>query len=84
MTFPNANRFPLTATLVRNCHPDELAKWYGMPEAWAAGVADAIDGNPSLWSDAAPTERERQDYAAGFRLGQAVLSELAAPELSAA
>lgn len=67
------NIFPLTRTLAKNCHPDELAKWCGMPEAWAAGIVDAIDGNADFWSDAAPTEQERTDYAAGFRRGQALL-----------
>jgi hypothetical protein len=84
MTFPHANRFPLTATLARNCNPDELAKWLDMPEAWAAGVVDAIDGNPGNWTDDAPTQQERKDYAAGFRLGQTLLNDFAAPELTAA
>jgi hypothetical protein len=65
--------FPLTATLARNCSPAELAKWCDMPEAKAAGIVDAIDGSPGIWSDAAPTPRARTDYAAGFALGQALL-----------
>jgi hypothetical protein len=83
MSFPNAN-FPLTATLARNSNPDELAKWCGMSEAHAAGVVDAIDGNPDFWSGAAPTQQERKDYAAGYKIGQTLCNEFAAPELTAA
>ena len=72
------NTFPLTMTRARNCHPDELAKWCGMPEAWAVGLVDAIDGNPGIWSDAAPTPRERKEYAAGFAQGQDLLRPAAA------
>ncbi len=68
-----SNTFPLTMTLAKNCHPDELAKWCGMSDAWAAGLVDAVDGNPGIWSDAAPTQQERTAYAAGFRRGQALL-----------
>jgi len=84
MTFPLANRFSLTATLARSSNPDELAKWCGMPEACAAGVVDAIDGNPGIWSDAAPSQQERKDYAAGYRIGQTLCNDVAAPELTAA
>jgi hypothetical protein len=84
MTFPNANRFSLTLTLARNCHLCELACWCGMPDAWAAGVMDAIDGLPAIWADAAPTERERLDFAAGYKIGQTLLNDRTAPELAAA
>ena len=68
------NTFPLTETLARNCCVDELAKWCGISEATAAGIIDAIDGNPDwrgVWSAGdSQSAQERADYSAGYVLGQ--------------